>query len=72
MREDDETSEGAESLPVHLGDTEIVDGILVHSGRDIGPWTQAAVYTGAAVVAVGAVVVGATVVMSRRRTPPLG
>ena len=51
---------------VHLGDTEIVDGVLV-GGREIGPWSQAAVMTGAAVVAVGSVVVGAAVMLARHR-----
>jgi hypothetical protein len=52
---------------VHLGDTEIVDGVIVREGRDVSPWTQAAVYTGAAVVAVGTVIVGTAVVIARRR-----
>lgn len=54
-------------LPVHLGDTEIVDGVIVHDGGAVVPWTQMAIYAGATVVAVGTVVVGAAVVMARRR-----
>lgn len=65
--EDDKTGYSAESLPVHLGDTETVDGVLVHDGREVGSWAQAAVYTGAAVIAVGTVVVGTAVVLARRR-----
>jgi hypothetical protein len=67
MPDSDETGYSAESLPVHLGDTEIVDGVIVHDGRDVGSWAQAVVYTGAAVVAVGTVVVGAAVVIARRK-----
>jgi len=72
MHEKDDPGYSAESLPVHLGDTEIVDGVIVHAGREVGPWAQAAIYTGAAVVAVGTVVVGAAVVVSRRRTAGSG
>jgi hypothetical protein len=52
---------------VHLGDTEIVDGVLV-GGRQVGPWSNAAVRTGAAVVALGSVVVGAAVMVARHRS----
>lgn len=57
-----------DQLPVHLGDAEIVDGVIVQAGRDVGPWAQAAICTGAAAVAVGTVA-AAAVVMARRRAP---
>jgi hypothetical protein len=52
--------------PVHLGDTEIVDGVIVHDGQVV-PWSQAAVVAGALVVAVGTAVAGAVVVAARRK-----
>lgn len=54
---------------VHLGDTEIVDGVLV-GGREVGPFSHAAILTGAAVVAVGSVVVGAVVIAARHHVSP--
>jgi hypothetical protein len=59
---------GEDRLPVHLGDTEIVDGVLV-GGQPVRQWpTQVAVVAAATVFAGATIVaVGAAVVTARRR-----
>jgi hypothetical protein len=56
------------TLPVHLGDTEIVDGVIVHDGRVMARWSQVAAVGATVVAGATFVAVGVAVTAARRKS----